>query len=81
MAWVQRANVVLEVKEDAVERMLDMGYDLIDEYGNVLQPTSFIDPARLQSLYKERCAEVEQLKARIVELEAKLNSHKTKKKN
>ena len=81
MAWVQRANVVLEVKEDAVERMLSMGYEQIDERGNVLQQTSLLDSAKLTALYKEKCAEVEQLKSKVAELEAKLNSRKTKKKN
>lgn len=37
MAYVRRANVVLEVPEDDVERYLDKGYTHIDEKGNVLE--------------------------------------------
>ena len=74
MALVQRANVILEVKDDAVERMLDMGYNLIDEMGNVLQPAVAKDIGTITRLYNEKVSEVEELKKQIAKLEAKLKA-------
>ena len=69
MAFVQRANVVLEVKDDAVERMRDMGYSVIDEYGNVLKGSNI---ETIGSVKKE-LAEIEkvcnQQKEKIASLE------------
>lgn len=78
MALVQRANVILEVKEDAVERMLNMGYNVIDEQGNVLQHGPIKDFGELQVAYQEKVSEVEELKKQVEELKAKL---KTRNKN
>ena len=77
MALVQRANVILEVKDDAVERMLDMGYNLIDEMGNVLQPAVAKDIGTITRLYNEKVSEVEELKKQIAKLEAKLKARNT----
>lgn len=49
MAFVQRANVVLEVNDDAVERMRDMGYSVIDSQGNILQGSNVKTVGELQT--------------------------------
>ena len=69
MAFVQRANVVLEVSDDAVERMLDMGYNLINESGTIIQRSTAKDYTSLSVLYQEALNENAELKEQIKKLE------------
>lgn len=71
MAKVRRANVVLEVKDDQLERFVDMGYDVIDDAGNVIQKSVPTDIGTLTKAYMEHEAEIEKLKAELAELKAK----------
>ena len=66
MVFVRKANVILEVKDDAVQRMKDMGYDVIDTDGNIIE---YHNPDDVKIL-KARIAELE---AENVELKKKLN--------
>jgi prefoldin subunit 5 len=72
MALVQRANVVLEVKDDAVERMLSMGYSVIDETGKVIKRST----AKTVDTLATRCAEqekkIEALEAEVAKLKKEL---------
>lgn len=72
MARVRRANVVLEVKDDQLERFVDMGYDVIDDAGRVIQKSVPTDIGTLTKAYMEHEAEIEKLKAELAELKAKL---------
>ena len=81
MAFVQRANVVLEVKEDAVERMLDMGYNLINENGTIIQHSTAHDYTSLNVLYQEALNEIEELKEQIKKLEKANANLKAKSRN
>ena len=81
MALVQRANVILEVKDDAVGRMLDMGYNLIDREGNVLQPAPIRDIGVITKLYNEKVKEVEELEAKVKDLKAEIAKLKARNKN
>lgn len=81
MAFVQRANVVLEVSEDAVERMLDMGYNRINENGTIIQRGTAKDYASLSVLYQEALDENAELKEQIKKLEKKLKAKDKAQKN
>lgn len=81
MAFVQRANVVLEVSDDAVERMLDMGYNLINENGTLIQRSTAKDYASLSVLYQEALNENAELREQIKKLEKKLKAKDKAQKN
>lgn len=79
MAWVRKANVILEVKTDEeAERYLDMGYNIIDEYGNILKACIPSDLGTLRHFYVEHTKEIERLKSHIAELEEQLKKATTK---
>ena len=71
MKYVKRANVVLEVKDDTVPYYLNLGYDVIDDTGKVIQKSIPQDLGSLRKFYIEANAKIEKLEARIAELEAK----------
>ena len=79
MAFVQRANVVLEVKDDAVERMLDMGYDVIDGKGNIIKTRNPKTAADFKKIVDSQVKKITELEAKITELEAEIVKLKTKK--
>ena len=68
---VQRANVVLRVPEEWLDRYVDQGYDVIDESGNVIQASIPRDLGTLQKAYIEHTQEIEELKRTIDELKQK----------
>lgn len=68
---VQRANVVLRVPEEWLDRYVDQGYDVIDESGNVIQASIPRDLGTLQKAYIEHTQEIEELKRTIEELKQK----------
>lgn len=70
MKYVKRANVVLEVKDDSVPYYLNLGYDVIDNNGNVVQKAIPNDLGTLRKCYVEAKEKIEKLEARIAELEA-----------
>lgn len=70
MKYVKRANVVLEVKDDAVPYYLNLGYDVIDNNGKVVQEAIPSDLGTLRKFYVEAKEKIEKLEARIAELEA-----------
>lgn len=79
MAFIQRANVILEVKDDQVERFLDQGYDVVDETGNVIQKSVPQDLGTLRKAYLDNMAEIDALKVEIKKLKAsKKTSTKSK---
>lgn len=62
MTQVRRANVVLTIKDDQVERFLDMGYDVLDTTGAVVKESAPRDPNVLRRAYLEHEAEIARLK-------------------
>ena len=77
---VKRANVVLRVKEDAVESYLNRGFDVIDSLGNVVRETTKKDIPTLEAKVHKLEAEVEELKAETAELKSKVEAKKRTKK-
>lgn len=68
---VQRANTILQVPEEWVDRYLDQGYNVIDAYGNVVQSSIPKDVGTLQKAYFDHVKEIEELKKVIEELQQK----------
>lgn len=75
MALVQRANVVLEIEDDNVERYLAKGFSVIDEKGNVLKSARPTTPEQFEKAYDEQrrinndlVLQVEKLKKEIEQL-------------
>ena len=63
MAQVRRANVVLTVKDSEINNYLDMGYDVIDEYGRVEKAAIPTDLATLRKAYQDQSASIARLEA------------------
>lgn len=71
MALVQKLNVVLTVEDDLINTYLNKGYNIIDEYGRVIQEAMPDDPNQLKLMVAKYKKENEELKAKIEELTAK----------
>ena len=69
MAYIQKANVILEVKNSEVQRMLDMGYNLLDENGNVAEVGKPQDLESYKRLYFEQLETIKALKEKLAEYE------------
>lgn len=72
---VRKANKVLRVSENEIAKYTAMGYDIIDDMGNVVQASVPHDPNVLKKAFSEHEAtiakltdEISQLKAQIAEL-------------
>lgn len=62
MAHVQRANVFLTVPDDEIQRYIDKGYNVVDEYGNIIKqalPNNVGDLQILVVKYEKRIKELE----------------------
>lgn len=68
MVRVRRANSIIEIKEDALDRYIDIGYVQIDEKGNILKkgiPTSL---GELQLAYTQNSKTIDKLNEEIAKL-------------
>lgn len=72
MAYIQKANVVLRVKDSEVEYYLNLGYNLIDEQGKIIREAIPNDIHVLQKHFIESKKTIDDLKKEVVELKAKL---------
>lgn len=72
MAIVRRRNEILKVKDDLVNHYVTIGYDVLDEAGNILQKAVPTDTIQLKGEYQRLTLENTQLKEQIAELKAKL---------
>ena len=77
MAFVQRANVILEVKEEQVQRYVDNGYDVLDDSGNVVKKSIPRDVRTLQMAYVEQKQQIERMQAEIDALQAEVKKLKS----
>lgn len=76
---VQRANVILDVPEEWVDRYIDEGYDVIDNKGNVIKKSIPRDLGTLQKAYIDHIHKIEELESEIEELKTKAEQLKVKK--
>lgn len=64
----QKGNKILRISEDAVERYLGMGYNIIGSDGAVLRKAVPSDNNQLKLEYSQNIREIENLKAEIIRL-------------
>ena len=72
MAKVQRANVVLDIKDFEVDYYLSLGYNLISDGGEVIKTALPRDVGTLQHYYTEHIAKIEALEKENEQLKLKL---------
>ena len=72
---VRRANVILQIKADQVQRFLDQGYSVIGKHGEILKEAVPVNAGELRAAnmkYRQKIAdleaEIEELKAEIKKL-------------
>lgn len=70
MIRVERGNVVLHVFEEEKRHYLQMGYNVTDENGNILEESVPRDLGTLQLFYVEGKKKIAELEARVKELES-----------
>jgi regulator of replication initiation timing len=79
MAFVQRANVILEVADDDIQYYYQKGYNQIDEKtGKVILEAIPTDISVLRAKYMEHLKEIEELQAENEDLKKQLNKKTTK---
>ena len=81
MAKIRRGNVVLRVSDEAdvIKHYLQLGYDLVDESGAVLQKAVPTDLGMLQKAYAEHLQRIAELEDTVAKLTAELTAKTTKK--
>lgn len=70
MAYIQRANVVLQVKDSEVDYYVNLGYNEITRDGKIIRESIPNDVGVLQKHYKESKAKIAELEAEIIRLKA-----------
>lgn len=79
MAKVKRANVILHIDNDEVDRYVSLGYSLINENtGEIIVKGMPTDIGEIKNEYMRLSEENKALKARIKELENKDTDTETK---
>lgn len=74
---VRKANKVVRVTENEVAKYTAIGYDVIDNKGNVVQSSVPHDPNVLRKAYIDNQSTIAQLKQRISALEAEISDFKS----
>ncbi len=69
---VQRANVILDIKEEQKQRYVDMGYDVIDDKGNVIVKSVPQDILGWQTAYADLQKALAKVEAENAKLKAQL---------
>jgi regulator of replication initiation timing len=81
MAFVQRANVILEVADDDIQYYYQKGYNQIDEKtGKVILEAIPTDISVLRAKYMEHLKEIKELQAENEDLKKQLKKQTTKSK-
>ena len=73
MATIRRANVILTVKDDQLDRYLDSGFSQIDEQtGDVIREATGVpqDLTSLKDAYVNHKREIAELRARLAKYES-----------
>ena len=74
--YAKRANKVLRINDDAVERYLNQGYTITDMQGKVIRKGTPRDNIQLTAEYQKQSVEIETLKAKISSLNEALDKAK-----
>ena len=67
---VERGNVVLYVFEEERRHYLQLGYNVTDEFGNIVEESVPRDLGTLQRYYVESKKKIADLEAKVAELES-----------
>ena len=73
---IRKANKVLRVSENEVAKYTAIGYDIIDEKGNVVQASVPHDSNILRKAFIEKSATIDKLNAEITQLKAEIETLK-----
>ena len=74
MVDVQRANVILTISEEEVDKYMSKGFSVIDANGNVVKQSVPTELSQLQKAYSEHVATIQQLNSEIANLRAQLQA-------
>lgn len=77
MARVERGNVVLTIPDSDIKRYMDMGYNVIDEKGKVIQACVPTDLGTLRQAFVNQTEKIKQYEEKIRQLERKIESLQT----
>lgn len=72
MVNVRRANVLLTIPEDDLNKYMSQGYSLVDERGNIIKESIPNDLVQLQKAYTEHTEIIKQKDSEIADLRAQL---------
>jgi predicted translin family RNA/ssDNA-binding protein len=72
MAIAERGNVILKVRDDEVQRYLQLGYNIVDESGRVIKAAIPTDFRTLQRAYVENTEKIAELENTVAKLTAEL---------
>lgn len=75
---VRRGNEYLTIPEDAVDRYIAKGYDVLDAVGNVVVESIPFDTVALRAAFTKHTTEIAALKSQIATLKAELAACKSK---
>lgn len=73
MATVEKGNVVLTVKDDETEHYLELGYNVVDNSGNIIRECVPTDVGALRVAYTAHKKEIEALKKENEALKAQIS--------
>lgn len=71
---VERGNVVLRVEEYEIQHYLNLGYNVTDEAGTVIQASIPNDIGTLRAAYVEHLAKISALEKQVADLTSKLEA-------
>ena len=72
MVNVRRANVLLTIPEDDLNKYMSQGYSLVDGRGNIIKESIPNDLVQLQKAYTEHTEIIKQKDSEIADLRAQL---------
>jgi len=70
MITIKRANVVLSIEEDELDKYFEKGYSVIDQFGNVVKASVPTEVGALQRALQDEMAKVAALEKQIKKLKA-----------
>ena len=73
MATVKRANVILTIEDEEIDKYYEKGYSVIDDFGNVLKASAPTEVGALQKALHDAEVEIADLKKQIEKLKAENN--------
>lgn len=79
MAYIQRANVILSVKDSEVDYYLGLGYNEVTKDGKVLKETPPTDIRTLQKMFNDSRIKIAELESENSQLKEELAKFKAKK--